>query len=681
MPDAKTTDPRIPALETLRGRFCDEPVVHWNTPGSTSSDAAGFAASLGPDGIWPDIDYSDSSLINWTTARHLVRLRTMAITWYRHDSKLHRDASLLRAVLLGLDGWYLRNPQNPNWWWNQIGAPQTLGEILLLIKGSCAKSYIERACPAFLCHQPITRFTGQNLVWTAVVEVMHGILTDDPDRVSHGFIMIGKELRVFPDAEGLQPDMSFHQHGKLLYSGGYGQNFAADIGRIMALSAGTVYAFPEHMVSLVSRFILDGSRWMVRGRTFNPAACGRELSRQGHGAERFHEGLRHLASFAHPRQAEARESLAVSATPGRSMVSGNRHFWCSDLMVHHRPGFCFSVRVPSPRVWNNDWPCGGEGTALHHMADGATFLMRDGDEYRDIYPVWNWRQIPGTTAPQHEGELNPDALRLRGERGFAGGASDGSVGCAAVDFVRAGLSARKAWFFFNDSFVALGADIKCAYEVPLRTTLNQCLLRGQVFISAQKGALREGEYRLGPGSIFRHDGFEYHVIDGAGTLRLGPQTGSWSACGVGSKELLTLQVLNAGLDHGIKPAAATYAYAVLHRENSPDCLRAEANRFMILRNDADAQAVWDPLSIRGQAVFYRPAEITFPDGLAIKPDHPCILLYNPEENGRMAFTLAQPEQLGGMLTLRLSGRKDGSFGIQLPAHEYAGSSVSFSCVF
>ena len=64
-------------------------------------------------------------------------------------------------------------------------------------------------------------------------------------------------------------------------------------------------------------------------------------------------------------------------------------------MVQHRPAYYLSVHMSSTRVLNADWPCcGGEGRLCHHLADGATVIMRDGDEYRDVYPVWNWRQIP-----------------------------------------------------------------------------------------------------------------------------------------------------------------------------------------------------------------------------------------------------------------------------------------------
>jgi chondroitin AC lyase len=610
----------------------------------------------------------------------------MAKAWYRTDSPHHRQEALLRAILLGLDGWYSLNLRNRNgWWWAQIGVPQTLAEVLLFIKDACPASYIERAAPSFAIPErscpdlsafPLWAFTGQNLVWVATLMIRPGILTDDPDRVTQGFTLVRRELRVLPDEEGIQPDMSFHQHEKVLYSGGYGQAFAADVGRLMAFAVDTPYAFSPPLVSLFARFVLDGSRWMVRGRTFDHLACGRETSRQGQNAGRFFEGLCHLASFAHPRQAEAREALAVVQSPGRSMVSGNRMFWNSDLMVQHRPEYYFSVRVPSRRIWTADWACNGEGPFCHHMADGVTMILRDGNEYRELFPVWNWRQIPGITMAQTAEPFDPNMTHVKGEPAFAGGASDGSVGCIAVDFSRDGLRARKAWFLFDDAMVALGTAITCPSAAPVRTTLNQCQWRGPVLMPGRNAPLTGGEYPLAPGVAFWHDGFAYRVLDGNGMLRLGAQTGAWSAIGGASADPVTLPVLNAGLDHGVQPDGATYAYAVCPSGEAAAAFAADPGRFVILRNEADIQAVWHAGAGRGHAVFYRPGAVTFPDGMRVETDRPCVLLYHPSKDGRLVFTLAQPEQLEGMITLRLTGRADESLGVSLPVQGYAGSSVT-----
>jgi chondroitin AC lyase len=422
--------------------------------------------------------------------------------------------------------------------------------------------------------------------------------------------------------------------------------------------------------------MLDGSAWMVRGRTFNPVAIGREISRTGHSAARFLDGLRRLAAVDHPRRPEAEAAAAADPAAVRSRVTGNRHFWRSDLMTQHRPAYCLSVRLASARLLNADGAhCGGEGRLCHHMADGVALVMRDGDEYRDLFPAWNWRQIPGTTVEQDPGAFDPETLRRLGENAFAGGASDGQVGCAAMDFSRFGLKARKAWFLFDGGLAALGCGIASTSPFPVRTTINQCHWRGPAFLAGRSEPLAEGVYPLAPGSAFRQDGVLYHIFQGAGALRLGPQTGAWSDCGVGSPEPVTLPVMNAGLDHGLQPAGAAYAYAALPGDENGDKFADPAD-FAIVRNDPAAQAVWQAADRLGQAVFYEPGAVDFPDGQRIAVDRPCILLYRPCADGRRALTLAQPEQLEGLLTVRLSVPKPVSASVSLPVGEYAGSSLT-----
>lgn len=679
MPDPK--DPRSAALEIMRGRLCAErPFLHTTGLPEDSQPGAALLAAMRPDGAWDDVNYACDQLKNWEAVVHLTRLLELVRGWSASASPVRGDPRWLAAVLRGLDCWYQRQPQNPNWWWNQIGAPTVLGNILLYLKGACDLSYITRAIPPFTCHEPATRFTGQNLVWVATVSVMHGILTDNPDRVSQAYLLIGKEVNVFTGEEGIQPDMSFHQHGRLLYSGGYGQGFAEDVGRIVRVAAGTPYAWPQQKLDLLLRFLLDGSRWMVRGNTFEYGADGREITRQGHSAERFFAGMRQLADVSHPRRQEVQDIVACQDPRGRSFVTGNRHFWCSDLMVQHRAGYYVSVRLPSTRIENADWPCcGGEGRLCHHMAEGATFILRDGDEYRDLFPVWNWRQVPGTTVVQNPGEFDAQYLRGFGARDFAGGVSDDRVGCAAMDFSRFGLTARKAWFLFEEGFVALGTGISVrppAVDGPVRTTLNQCHWRGPVLLGADAPPLVAGDYALTPGTTVWHDGVSYRVLDGTGSLRLGPQSGAWSDCGVGSPERLTLPVFNAGLDHGVQPKGATYAYAVVPGVPRERAGSATAFPVQVVCNDAQLQAVWHAGENRGHAVFYEPGEVTFPDGQSLTASLACILLYRPLPGGTLCLTVAQPAQTGSHVTFRLSGPVTAAVGVSLPQYEYAGSSVT-----
>lgn len=660
-------------LELLRERLCAAHDSFGHDPLTKHSSACdAWRDSLGPDGLWPDVAYACDHLKDWRAADHLRRLLLMARVWSEPASPRHGDTALLAAVLRGLDGWYQRAPQNPNWWWMQIGAPQQLADVLLHVVGACDASYVVRAVPAFTAHQPATRFTGQNLVWVATIQICHGVLIRDPALISQGFMFIGRETRVLPREEGIQPDMSFFQHGLLLYAGGYGQGFAADVARTIWLAHGTRYAWPAEKIALITRYLLDGCRWMVRGETFDYGAIGREITRCGHNASRLFAGARFLAALDTP-QREALHALATGGD-GSSRVTGNRMFWCADLMTHHRHEYAVTVRVPSLRVENADMPCcGGEGRLCHHMADGTTFFYRDGNEYRDVFPVWNWRQIPGTTVEQHDAPLDPEKVRGRGAAAFAGGVSDGVIGCSAVAFIRDTLRARKAWFLFDGGIVALGAAITSDVPVSVYTTINQCRRRGPVRCKGRE--LPAGTASLAPGDTVVHDGLTVALLAGgaAGEVRVERRTGAWADCGVGSDVPETQEVVTIGINHDTQPAGASYAYAVHPAGTAGEPWRSAIT---VLRNDAAVQAVWQAGEASGQAVFYEAGEICFPDGQTLAVDRPCLVLYQ-HKAGRAALTVADPQQREASLTVTLRGRVTAEVGIALPQREYAGSSLMF----
>ena len=47
-------------------------------------------------------------------------------------------------------------------------------------------------------------------------------------------------------------DISLHQHGAMLYSGGYGLGFARNIGSLIKLAEDTPYEFPEESIRIFS---------------------------------------------------------------------------------------------------------------------------------------------------------------------------------------------------------------------------------------------------------------------------------------------------------------------------------------------------------------------------------------------------------------------------------------------
>ena len=384
-----------------------------------------------------------------------------------------------------------------------------------------------------------------------------------------------------------------------------------------------------------------------------------------------------------------KELAARASDQPAAPLAGNRHFWRSDMMVHHRAGYYASARMFSRRLANTDIPCNDEGLKSHHIADGCNLVMRTGREYRDIYPVWNWQQIPGTTVEQ-----TPDLAgspRRQGQQGFAGGVSDGTYGLAAFDMCRDVLHARKSWFFFDRQFVCLGAGITCPTQYPIVTTLNQCRLEGTVHVSdgASAQQLGQGDHTLDTPAWIWHDRIAYCPLQPT-RLRLhsGSQQGSWWDINHQyAKDTVSLDVFRLGIDHGATPQDATYAYVVAPDVDLQAVGDVLAEDIEVVRNEPQLQAVWHGGLKIAAAAFYTAGELTVHDRLTVAVDMPCLLLAR-ELAGELAISLSNPENQAATVRVQLSAAGGGGaseprtagaqchIAVDLPVAMQAGASVT-----
>ena len=168
-------------------------------------------------------------------------------------------------------------------------------------------------------------------------------------------------------------------------------------------------------------------------------------------------------------------------------ISKDRFYWHSEYFTQQRPDYFASVRMFSSRQSNMEQPHNEEGIKNHHYSDGSNFVTRTGKEYFDIFPVWDWMKIPGTTITQKPAIPHWNQLAKKGLTDFVGGVTDGKYGAAAMDLccVHDSLKARKSWFFFDNEYVCLGTGINTTEDFPVATTLNQCLLNKGVVVKTK----------------------------------------------------------------------------------------------------------------------------------------------------------------------------------------------------
>jgi len=640
-----------------------------------AGQAAEYRDRLDGDGSWDDIDYAGQTTTHWKPAEHLKRLDAMSRAWATPGAPRRGDPVLLEAIGRALDCWLRLDPRRW-WWWDAIGAPGLLSRIMLMLGDELTPAQLETGTARL--ERAGLGGTGQNLVWQAEITARRAVLRRDPDLLRAAFEHIASEVRT-TRAEGIQPDLSFHQHGPLLYNHGYGAGFAVDNARLAGLTAGTPFAYAEQKVRLVASYILDGSQWLAHGRHPDFGAVGRQITRQGEDASYLGRAAGYMLALDSGRQREF-EALRARVNGDHSTpLVGNRHFYCSDVMVHHRPGWYMSARMYSTRTCNTDSLSGcDEGCLSHYLAEGATCIMRHGREYADLYPVWDWQRIPGTTvelAPHQPGEP-----QRQNTTPFAGGVSDGSCGAAGFALEREALTARKGWFFFSDSVCCLGSGIACASSRAVVTTVNQCRQAGPATFGNSAVGSCDGEERQETVRWVRHDGVTY-VFPRPTQVRLScrRQEGSWQRISrQRSANRVAADVFALEVPHGSGASGATYAYGVVPdaAAGEPGGARAAAP-FEVLANTESLQAVRHAGDGVTGAICYGAGEWSVGEW-ALWVDRACAVLvrgYGDE----LTLCAADPAAGEGRLTVGLAwpGQEPVEHRFELPAGDSAGATVTW----
>lgn len=612
------------------------------SPEQTDRTAERLLRAMTPDGKWNDLDYACFFRTNWEPVEHLKRLVTIATAYTDKRSAYYGNEVLYNAVNTALKYWIKQDPKCHNWWYNQISVPQTQASLLaLMVAGEkklspdvcepILKTMSERSDPR--------KWTGANKMDIAIHHLVRGCLQKNDSIVSVNASEIFFPVQIV-EKEGIQEDMSYHQHGPQLYIGGYGTVFVDNIVRMGNILNGTKFAMDDRKLKLFSDFTRNTYLNVFRGRHLDFSVTGRGVSRTGildygDSAPLF-KNLQTLdAAHADEYAAIAHRFLTQDASykrPNRNMM-----YYRSDYMLHNRKNYDISVRTSSTRT-NKTESGNGENLYGTYMSDGATNIRVNGNEYTDIFPVWEWDKIPGTTAPAGE-KRNPADWGTKGTSTFTGGVSDGQYGAMTFDMKDYGIKARKSWFLFDNEIVCLGAGIEASVPENIVTTVNQCHLDGDVWTKTgktiQKAALGESAFSQMPEWIW-HDSIAYYFPQVADLkLKSGEQKGNWAKINFNYPATeISMPVFNLTINHGKSPRKASYAYIIVPGVNRPEDLKAYSPQDLkIEQNDAEIQAVSNEKLGVLQLVFFSSG--TFDNGKTkVKALKPCIVQVK-KKNGKV----------------------------------------------
>lgn len=613
---------------------------------------ATYMNTLQADGAWPDINYESKRRAKWDVVDHLRRIQTMAIAHINPKSKYYGQKELKEKILNGLDHWLQKDYQNPNWFNARIRVPKLFSQIFLLLGEDLPEPMLQKSLETVLNRTEIS-MTGQNRIWCSGIVLIRGVLTVDNQSIIKASEAIWAEVKV-TKKEGIQTDWTFHQHGPQIQMGVYGLSYAEDIVQWVSVLRGTSYALSSEKLALLQNYMLEGMAWFYWKGRMDLSSVGRLVRRncqKEHGQRLLNVSTAMIGID--PENAKRYDLDAYQLT-------GFKGYWRSDVAVARRPEWYASIKMSSIRTKGAETANSDNMLGLH-QGDGVLLHHQSGLEYEDIQPLWDWRRLPGTTCDQGLQSLKPP----RGGDGptstssFVGVLGDGKNGVAALVYIRAKLSAKKAWFIFDDRIVCLGSGIRGESLGAVYTSVAQRWYGSKALYSA--GALPEGATSIKANNWVHHQGVGYRMLSDA-TVSIQNVKDNWRKVfptwpwGEAAGEVFSIWI-----DHGKSPEGATYAYTLFPKitEDMMDSTSA-----IVLSNTESVQAV--ALSGNLSAVFYASGEINF-DGTTVRVDKPCLLM---ERKGQLF--ISDPSQKEKTITVS-QGKK--STIVKLPTGQMAGSTA------
>ncbi len=712
---ATQRDPQIQQVADQFRQYCIAPATDHGDrllddvelPKTSVSQAANLIRKMRDDGSWPDIDYTSGARSSWPAYDQLTRLLALTVYARRPETPPAESVRALDAIHRGLDFWGAHDFICPNWWYNVIGTPKILGTIALLLSKDLDPLERDYITDIVMPRSRIGAMTGQNRVWIAGNNVMKAAIVGDIPLMRKAAGIIADEITVarielgIPD-EGIQPDWSFHQHGPQQQFGNYGMAFATDITRWAIVLRNTRYALPEEKVAILRHYLLDGLNWTCwngGSGIMDISACGRQLFPNSPRSK-----CRTIAAVMQTMSlvdtAHAKDYIAFVARNEHTAPNdllGTRFFYKSDYLIHRSADLMSTLKMHSNRVIGGE-TVNSENLSGNHLSDGATFFYRTGNEYTDIFPVWNWHMIPGTTSLLDDSPLTwvkpkpeksasapkeqksdptvppptPAPSRATKPPGtaFVGGACDGTHAAIAFDFDRDGLKAHKAYFYSNGMTLCLGTGISATGSAVALTTLNQCLLHGDIRLN--ETSLHAPTDYIGEAKTITHDGLQYYFPTPIEiTLHAGDAIGNWkNVYDTPSTPTadITTPLFTLAISHGAGPHNASYAYAVAPTTNLPTLKLLPENRLTILSNTPALQAAQVDDAVG--AIFWTPGMLTTGDHV-IQVDRACTLLLTTKD-AKPHLTISDPTESLDTLTVTLDGKPK---PIAFPKQPVSGSSV------
>lgn len=682
--------------------------------------------SINDDGTWPDIDYIDTSREAFQHNQHLVNMVELGRAYHQRGSKFRRSRKVENAIVKSLSHWVEKDYICENWWHNEIGTPNHLVHLMLLMGDKLPADLAQKAQPIIgRAHidapgaRPrgdrikIAGIQAKNMLFTGDYETFEKVLNVIESEIkyvewigrNYGYSYrrhVGGFANRSEGGRGIQYGNSFHHRADGVNNTlSYGLGYANAFVEWTVYTANTQYAFSQERMALLVDFFLDGiCKTSIYGKFPDPGAKNRSISRPGTLKAFNAQTAENLLLCTDYRKAEIQEIADIRNRSIKPTLSHATFYWQTEHFSFQRPDWFSSVRMYSTRTHNMEEPYNSEGLLNHHRGDGANHISITGDEYFDIFPVFDYQKVPGATIVQKPELPAPNQIQKLGLTDFVGAVSDGLYAAVAFDFrsPHDPLIARKSWFFFDDAYVCLGAGISARQNLPVATTLNQCLLRGNVTLKTDMGKyeMEKGERNLDSVNWVFHDGVGYAFTKPTQiSLKNKEVRGSWWTISKQTstpREDIARDIFALWLDHGVRASDASYEYIVLPATTLNLMEAFDPNDVFSIHNSMDVQWVMHKGLGICQGVFYKGGEIQLPGNMKISVAQPGAVMVKMQQGKVSEISVSDPGRKALKFYLTISSKIETTgegftalwdeagglthIVIDLPQDNYAGDSKS-----
>lgn len=670
LPTSASTPQETSDMKSMKNRmvafYISKDIINDGTNGRVEwtfkSQAGTYLSNQNQDGSWPDVDYtSTTSNANgkaWSPYLALDRMLSMAQSFADPNGPNYHSATMLNGIQKALDYWFTVKPTSTNWWENGIGKQLRLAKIAFLCEGYLTSTQVSNIVGT-LNSSPNTG-DGANSAWYNQNYMYRGLLLEDAQIVRNAVNAFNVLANVTTTVTGIQSDMSFFQHGKTNYTTGYGRSFARDMSFWAYITSGTAFSFSKAAIDSLSAYLLDGTRYLVKGDVadLGMGMNGPDWPGYSSGALTFYEDpLLWMQTANSTRAAEFAIFLANIRKTGTSngLDSNNMTQWQTLVSSHMRNSYGITVKMSSSTVKGGEWRTINPGgfDLLYWTPQGATAIQRTGNEYSPIYPLMDWAHVPGTTAPY---ALTKDG-NFNNPKTFVGGVTNERYGATAFDFNKLNTSGKKGYFFFDNEMVALGAGIASTNTAPIHTTLNQSQAIGDVLVDGNPTADATMQTN---GRWAYNDNIGY-IFPNPTTFQVKRETktGSWSDVITGSSTApITKSIFSIWLNHGVQPTNASYQYIALPNKTSAEVSSYASNiPVSILSNTPSVQAVRHNSLGIAELLFYQPGTVKVRSDLTVTVDQPAMVIID-ESTEPVRISVANPETPG--ITVNVTLNRNGA---------------------